>query len=107
MSDKVSKEAAKKMLELIREQEKKGRVVLLVLDGEVHSMNLDALLQQPAEGLLYDLNRDKVTCSVWIGEGKRTWVNNYAVALVIERLMEQNCALRESLQQTTQEDKAG
>lgn len=79
-----------KMLELIQEQEKKGRIVVLNIDGAC-SYDLDEFIKQPADGILYDLNRDKVTCASWIDsndECKNTWVNNYAVALVIHRLKE-------------------
>lgn len=83
-----------KMEKLIREQEALGRVVLLTIEG-VQSMDLAKLVSQPTEGLLYDLNRGKVTCIVNIAptENGRQWVNNYAAALVIEKLKNNNSAL--------------
>ena len=75
------------MMDFVREQEKQGRVVYQCLD-EIMSANLDAFVRQPTEGLLWDLNRDKLTCLTWIKRVKTGWVNNYAVALVIEKLKE-------------------
>ena len=77
---------SKEILELIRKQETKGRVVYIPLDGQLVSADLDAFVSQPTDGLLWDLNRDKLTASAWIREGKTIWVNNYAVALVITKL---------------------
>ena len=71
----------------IREQEKQGNVVFETIDG-FQGAKLDDFINQPTEGLLYDLNRDKPTCATWIKEDKESWINNYAVALVISRLKE-------------------
>ena len=72
--------------EIILEQEKLGNVV--INNGfELMGINLNEFIEQPAKGILYDLNRDKVTCMHWINDDEdNIWVNNYAVALVIEKL---------------------
>ena len=76
--------------ELVREQEKQGRVVILSMfpDGhnDVSSYDLDTFISQPIEGLLYDLNRLPEVVATYIDDPK--WVNDYAVYLVIKRLKE-------------------
>jgi hypothetical protein len=74
-----------KLQEYIRESERHGKIVVLTVDG-LREVNLDEILQQPTEGLLYDLNRDKATVMQFIDDDK--WINDYAVALVISRLKE-------------------
>lgn len=61
----------------------KGNVVLMTPDGPMVA-NLDEIIKQPAGGILYDLNRDRATILTFIDDPK--WVNDYAAALVIEKL---------------------
>lgn len=67
----------------VLEKEKEGTVVLMTVEGSVE-VNLDDLVKQPAQGILYDLNRDKATVLTFIDDPK--WVNDYAVGLVITKL---------------------
>jgi len=46
--------------------------------------NLDEFIKQPAEGILYDLNRGREVVLMFIDDPK--WVNDYAVGLVIDKL---------------------
>lgn len=81
---------SKETLDLVREKEKEGKIVFHTIEGIV-SADLEAIIEQPAEGLLYDLNRDKVTCASFIASDKddsSPWLNNYATAMVIEKLKE-------------------
>jgi hypothetical protein len=71
------------LVNLILSEAKKGNVVLLTIEGLV-SANLNNLLSQPAEGILYDLNRLPETVLTFIDDKK--WINDYAVALVIMEL---------------------
>ena len=73
---------------VIRENEDKGFVTIMSIDG-LMSIPIDEFIKQPTEGLLYDLNRDKLTTITLGSEGNVRWVNDYAVALVIEYLMKQ------------------
>lgn len=77
------------ILKIIREAEEKDIVVFWTLDT-LSGMELDTMISQPTDGILYDLNRDKVTCATWIEKdgASGTWVNSYASALVITRLKE-------------------
>lgn len=60
---------------LIKEEEAKGNVVVQNCDG-LERINLQHLVNQPSDGILYDLNRDKATCMSLID--KVGWINNYA-----------------------------
>ena len=73
---------------VIRENEDKGLITIMDFDG-LASIPIDEFIKQPTEGLLYDLNRDKTTTITLGRSGNERWVNDYAVALVIEYLMKQ------------------
>ena len=70
---------------LILQKEKEGKVCFMTVDG-LASIDTEEFIKQPTEGLLYDLNRDKVTILSFMDEPK--WVNDYAVAMVISKLKE-------------------
>ena len=69
--------------DMVLEKEKEGKIVVMTFDGYMEA-DLDEIIKQPTEGLLWDLNRDKLTILSWIDEKK--WVNDYATMLVITKL---------------------
>lgn len=71
----------------IREKEKEGKVVFMTCEGPMIA-DLDGFIQQSAQGILYDLNRDKATTMTLASEDNLRWINDYAVAVVIEKLCE-------------------
>lgn len=76
------------LCDLLLQKEKEGKVVFMTIDGLMET-DLDKFIKQPTEGLLYDLNRDKVTCLSFLdGDQAQYWVNNFAVAIVIAKLKE-------------------
>lgn len=81
------KETMKSLKEIVLEEEKKGNIVFMTIDGPV-SADLDKFISQSAEGLLYDLNRDRITCLTWLDDPKagKYWVNNHATMLVVTKL---------------------
>lgn len=84
----MSKEEFDWALGVIKDNEKHGIVTIQSMDGLL-SCPLSKLIEQPSEGLLYDLNRDKLT-TITLGEkGMERWINDYAVAMVIEYLMKE------------------
>jgi len=88
-NESVSEMEIKEILEKIREKEKDGMVVFLTLDGFM-SAKLEEFIQQPSEGILYDLNRDKIT-TITMAEAEvidKRWINDYAVAVTIKYLHE-------------------
>jgi len=61
----------------------RGNVVINTIEG-LAVVPLDKIIEQPTEGLLYDLNRDRATILTFVNDEK--WINDFAVALVIEKL---------------------
>ena len=85
----MSEKQEKKWSEIVKEERDKGNVVYLCID-EVLSAPVKEIIKQPAEGLLWDLNRDEVTALTLMDkEGMIHWVNNFAVARVIKELKRQ------------------
>ena len=69
-----------------------GNVVFWGLPGELMRAKLDEFVEQPAEGMLYDLNRLEEISTTFLSDPK--WVNDFAVALVIRKLVDQRDILR-------------
>lgn len=91
MRKKPSK-AQQTLRDRILAERDKGNVVFWGSPGELMTANLEKFVKQPAEGILYDLNRLEEVCLTFISE--RKWVNDFAVALTIRKLVEQrDCAI--------------
>ena len=69
--------------EQILDENKKGNIVIAGIDG-LYVMKLSEFIEQPAEGMLYDLNRNEATTLSSLSDPK--WINDYAVAQVIKAL---------------------
>lgn len=79
----TKEEERQKLKNLILEKAKQGKVVFSTFDG-LAVVDLDKFIEQPAEGILYDLNRLPEVVFTWIDDPK--WINDYAVSLVITKL---------------------
>jgi len=79
------KDAFKEFESKVLEEWKKGNIVFMSVEGPI-SVNLDKFIDQPADGILYDLNRSEVVVRTFIKDPK--WVNDFAVCKVIRRLKE-------------------
>ena len=86
MAEKEKANKYESFRDLVLGQEEKGNVVFATVDG-YESCPIDKFIKQPADGILYDLNRNEVTVLTWIKDQK--WVNDYAVAKVIRKLKEE------------------
>lgn len=84
-------DAQVKFRDLVLEESRKGNVVFMGIDGPMVAP-LDEFIKQPAEGILYDLNRSPEVVMSLIDDPK--WVNDYAVSMVIRRLREQCSELK-------------
>jgi len=71
---------------LVLQNAKKGNVVIMTIEGPA-AVNLKKFVEQPTEGILYDLNRLPEVVLTFIDDPK--WVNDYAVSLVITELKSQ------------------
>ena len=86
----MSEKAQQELKERILAERAKGNIVFQALPGEFMSVPLEEFVKQPAEGMLYDLNRLEEIALTFIHEPK--WINDFAVALVIRKLVEQRDA---------------
>lgn len=73
----------------------KGYVVFWSLPNELMAVKLDDFVEQPADGILYDLNRGEEIALHFIGDPK--WLNDFAVALTIRKLVQQRDDARAAL----------
>lgn len=70
-------------IDLIKQELEKGNVVYRDIEG-LHSIKLSDIVNQPADGILYDLNRNEAVILQFIDNPK--WVNDFACAQVIRYL---------------------
>ena len=82
----MNKETFEQVLDVIRSQEKYGNITVETIEG-LAVIPLDDIVNWEADSLLYDLNRDKSTTIALGRDGMERWINDYAVAVVIEYLL--------------------
>ena len=69
--------------QLILDKRKEGKLVHTTIEGFV-SVDISEFIKQPADGILYDLNRLEEVVLTFINDPK--WVNDFAVALTVRAL---------------------
>jgi len=79
MKDKATESIKDKVLS----EYKKGNIVVSGIEG-LQTMSIAEFIEQPVEGMLYDLNRGELVILTFINDPK--WVNDYAVAKTIRIL---------------------
>lgn len=85
--DRMDSEELQKIVLKARDE---GKVVMWVLPDQLMTAPLDEFVKQPADGILWDLNRGE-ECALSSTDSIR-WVNDFAVALTIRKLVEQRDA---------------
>jgi hypothetical protein len=75
----------------------KGNVIFYGLPDMLVTAPLEEIVRQPADGILYDLNRSEEVCLSFIDQP--TWVNSFASGQVIRKLVEQRDAAERELAQ--------
>jgi hypothetical protein len=94
------------LLDKILELQKEGKIAFMTIDGLV-SADINNIIQQPAEGLLYDLNRDTASLMSLAKEGKnKRWINDMALAHVVTKLVEKCNALSKANEELTNNNTA-
>jgi hypothetical protein len=73
----------KELQDKVLEEYRKGNIVVATFEG-LMAMPLAQIINQPADGILYDLNRSEEIVLTFIDDPK--WVNDYAVAKTIRVL---------------------
>ena len=76
----------------------KGTIVVADHEG-LNTASLKLFINQPADGILYDLNRGELVVLTFIEDPK--WINDYAVAKVIRELKARIEALEKEAESTT------
>lgn len=71
---------------LILSKKKEGKIVFHSLD-ELVEVRMENIIRQPANGLLWDLNRDMATLLSRASEDNPCWVNDLALANITEYLI--------------------
>lgn len=79
------KKEYKNIEKIILDEYKKGNIVFMTVEG-LQACSIDEFIKQPADGILYDLNRGEEVIRTYINNPK--WVNDFAVAKVIRKLKE-------------------
>jgi len=75
-----------KLRDIVLRERDAGKIVFWGLPGDPPSVaKLDDFIKQPADGMLYDLNRLEEVTLTFIDDPK--WLNDFAVAAVIRRLV--------------------
>ncbi len=69
-----------KIKNLILSEYEKGNIVVSTFEG-LKVCNINDIIKQSSEGLLYDLNRDTGTILTCIKDPK--WINDYALSRVV------------------------
>ena len=93
------------LVELIRSKRKEGKIVFVAIDSLVEVSLEDAVYKQPVDGLLYDLNRDIVTClSILENSDDPVWINNTATGIVIEYLHNELMKCKKLLEESKKHD---
>lgn len=85
--------------EMVMAARKEGKAVMWVLPDQLMTAPLEEFVRQPADGILWDLNRGE-ECAFSDTSNIR-WVNDFAVALTIRKLVEQRDAAEAKLAQYT------
>lgn len=94
----IDEEKNKRLMEMLKndiiEHYLKGNVVFTTIDG-LSVMPMDKFIEQPAEGILYDLNRLGEVILSWADEQR--WINDYAASEVITALKNKIDKLEEQI----------
>lgn len=99
----------KTTLELVEQARKDNKVAFMTVEG-LMSTTIDEILNQPVEGILYDLNRDYATIMTLAKNSKNVrWVNDLALSDLFKevfnrykKLEEENKALKENAEKSVQ-----
>ena len=71
---------------LILSKKKEGKIVFHSIEGLMEA-KMEDIIRQPAEGLLWDLNRDLATLLHRASEDNPCWVNDMALSNITEFLV--------------------
>jgi len=87
-----------KLRDIVLKEYKNGNIVISDFDG-IKTANLDEIMNQPLDGLLYDINRSEAVILTFIDDLK--WVNDYALVKVVRRLHAELESLKKEMVEKT------
>ena len=87
------------LVKVILEEYKEDKIVFNSVKGLI-AANIKNFIEQPVDGILYDLNRSEEVVLTFINDEK--WINDYAVCKVIRKLYEKVEKLEKLLEKRTQ-----
>jgi hypothetical protein len=91
--------------EMVLKARNEGKVVMWVLPDQLMTAPVEEFVKQPADGILWDLNRGE-ECALSSTDSIR-WVNDFAVAVTIRELVKQrDTAIAAVSTRAAQEEKA-
>lgn len=80
MNDEERKKAQESIRDKVLAEWEKGNVCFNTIEG-IMMQPLDWFVQQPLDGMLYDMNRDLATILTFIDEPR--WVNDFCLTKVL------------------------
>lgn len=87
----------KEILDKIRELKKVNTIVFMTEEG-LMTCDIEKIISQPIEGLLYDLNRDEATLSTMANSKSLRWVNDMALVNVLKFIYNENINLKKEVE---------
>lgn len=82
--------------EKIQQAMTEGKICYRTEEG-IYSMPMVEFVQQPLEGMLYDINRDRATVMAFIDDPK--WTNDLALTQLLEYYYNENIRLKKEIEQ--------
>ncbi len=95
MKKDLTPKEIEKLKDSLLQEANKGNIIIASVDG-INAVNLKEFLNQPVDGILYDLNRSELVALTLINKDIK-WINDYAVAQVIRELVGQIKTLEEEI----------
>lgn len=83
MNEEEKEQGRIKIMDFVLAEYEKGNIVVFGIEGP-QTTSMENFLNQPIDGMLYDLNRSEEVVLTFIADPK--WVNDFAVAKVIRAL---------------------
>lgn len=87
----------KEILDKIRELKKVNTIVFMTEEG-LMTCDIEKIISQPIEGLLYDLNRDDATLATMANSKSLRWVNDMALVNVLKFIYNENINLKKEVE---------
>lgn len=83
MSEKISNQ---EYIDIVEEERSKGNIAFMTIEG-LKGSSIENIINQPVEGILYDLNRDYATIITLAKNSKNLrWINDLALSDVFKEV---------------------